>query len=233
MSIFKNLFSKTPPPPPIFQEGDVFYVQLEGKCHILKLLRHDAALETYHVLSYEPVAQLPRASELEQLSIMAYHSPIAQGGFTNPKLLAKSKVTDDDLLGYREYIRQTDNVDEIVRLANKYYKEAYALTTIKQHAEAIAKYTLAIELMPTFFEAIDNRAFCKMDLARWRDAIADFELSLTVEPGSVLAEFSIGECYLKMKDANRAAQQFEKALAIDPNHKLSQDFLAKARAFGG
>ena len=62
---------------------------------------------------------------------------------------------------------------------------------------------------------------------------ADFELSLTVEPVSVLAEFSIDGCYLKMKDAKRAAQQFEKALAIDPNHRLSQDFLAKARALGG
>lgn len=232
MGIFSNLFSKTPPPP-IFEEGDVFYTQIDGQYHISKLLRHDQPSETYHVLIYQPVNSLPRPENLAALSIMVYHAPIARNGFSNPQLLAKSKVNDNDLLGYREYIRQTNDVDEIVRLAKAYYQAGYALTTAKEHKQAIEKYTLAIELIPAFFEAIDNRAFCKMDMGRWQEAIADFELSLTVHPKSVLAEFSIGECYLKMKDLTRAAEQFEKALAIDPNHKLSIDFLAKVRAMGG
>ncbi len=226
MGIFNNFFSKTPPPPPNFQEGDVFYTHFDGQYHIFKLLRHDIAQKTCHVLIYQPIAQLPVAVQLDRLQVMVYHAPIAQDGFSNPQLLANSKVTDDDILGYHEYIRQTDNVAEIVRLGKQYYKEAFDLSSLKRHRQAIAKYSLAIELIPTFFEAIDNRAFCKMDMGRWQEAIADFELSLTVEPVSLLAEFSIGECYLNMKDAKRAALQFEKALAIDPKHKLSQDFLA-------
>jgi tetratricopeptide (TPR) repeat protein len=132
--------------------------------------------------------------------------------------------------GYREYIRQTNNIEELVRLAKQYYTAAYYLSDEGKHEAAIAKYTLAIELIPSFFEAIDNRAFSKMDMGRWEDAIADFELSLKVEPNSVLAEFSIGECYLRLRDAKKAIAQFEKVLALDPDNVKGKEFLARAKA---
>ena len=219
--------------PTPFTAGDIFYTRHEGGYHVSKLLRFDPDFDAYHVMIFEPLDHEPTAADLPKLEVVMLHVPIDRAGFENPVLLRNSPVTDDDLAGYREYIVQTHQVNELVRLAQDHYQRAYYLGDEKKHEEAIAQYTLAIELIPGFFEAIDNRAFTKMDLGRWEEAIADFELSLTVEPNSVLAEFSIGECYLKMKNIPMAIQQFEKVLKIDPNHALGQQFLAKAKALGG
>jgi tetratricopeptide (TPR) repeat protein len=112
-------------------------------------------------------------------------------------------------------------------MVNSYYQSGLVLTDKKLHDDAIDAYSKAIDLFPQFFEAIDNRAFCKMDLARWNEAIEDFNLSLQVNPNSVLAEFSIGECYFKMKDYQNAKTQFEKAQRIDPSHEAPRLFLDK------
>ncbi|MNY05221.1 Tetratricopeptide repeat protein [compost metagenome] len=64
----------------------------------------------------------------------------------------------------------------------------------------------------------------------WHEAIADFQLSLVQNPVSLLAEFSIGECYFKLGDFNQAKQQFEKAHAIDPDHPAPNQFLEKVNA---
>lgn len=78
-----------------------------------------------------------------------------------------------------------------------FYK-AYALTDEKKSYEAIEQYTKAFELFPLFHEAMDNRAFVNMNMGKWLDAIADFQISLWIFPVSTLAEFSIEECYLNM-----------------------------------
>ncbi|MBK7988556.1 MAG: hypothetical protein IPK11_17050 [Ignavibacteria bacterium] len=66
-----------------------------------------------------------------------------------------------------------------------------------------------------------------MDLGLWADAIEDFKLSLQRNPNSLLAEFSIGECYFKMSDYENAKRQFEITHSIDPNHQAPKQFLDK------
>jgi tetratricopeptide (TPR) repeat protein len=217
-----------------FVQGDVFYSKLEGRFHLFKLLRHDELTKTFHVLCYEPLDELPGKHDLHNLDVMVYHSPIADDGFTDTNLFMHSAVGEHELIGYLEYLKHTDYrkyIDEIgekgIAKANALFTEACALSDAKQHRQAIEKYSEIIELLPTYYEAIDNRAFCKMDLGKWEDAIADFKLSMEINPVSVLAEFSIGECYLKMAKLESAKTQFEKALSIKPDDELSKKFLAK------
>ena len=213
-----------------FETGDVFYTEKEGKFSLFKLIKHDAEFETYHIKVYHPVDVLPQKEDLGKLDVMAYHAPINQNGFENPQLLCSTPLEDDDLEGYLEYIKQTGNIDEVIQYASKYYKEAYQLGSQKEHEQAIARYTKAIDLIPNFFEAIDNRAFAKMDLGRWADAVEDFTLSLSVNPDSLLAIFSIGECYFKSAEYAKAKDYFEQAVALNPSHEVSQQFLAKTIA---
>lgn len=211
-----------------FNKGDIFYTVHKDQYHVFKLLALDEALDCCHVLCYEPVQALPAKDSLDQLSVMMYHTPIDRGGFSNPVWIANRPLTADDLIGYHEYIRQTQAPADYIPLASSYFNEGIRLSDEGKHAEAIEAYSKASDLVPMFYEAIDNRAFCKMDLGLWQAAIEDFHQSLEVNPVSILAEFSIGECYLNMKNYQEAKTQFEKALAIDPAHQLSKDFLQKA-----
>lgn len=231
MSIFKRLFSKKsggePNEESDFSEGDIFYIYSDKQYNIYKLLVFERDFECYHVLCYEPIDELPNRSIIDRLEVAVYHAPIDKNGFKGATLLVKDKVLANDLIGYHEYLRQTQDPNSYFPLADDYYQAGLRLTDERRHMDAIDSYSKAVDLIPNFFEAIDNRAFCKMDLGHWDEAIEDFRESLEVNPDSVLAVFSIGECYLKMGNYPKAKEQFEKAIALDPTHQASKDFLKK------
>ncbi len=210
------------------KEGDIFYTEYDGKYHVYKLLRKEEAEETFHVLGYTPVDEEPTLESLHTLEISYFHAPIHHESFNDTYFLINTPVTDDELIGYYEFQKKMDeDFEAIAAKATEYYQTAYQLTDDGKHEEAIEAYSKAIELLPTFYEAIDNRAFCKMDLERWSEAIDDFKLSLQVHPDSLLAEFSIGECYYRLNDFVRAKEQFEKCVKLDPSHQVSKEFLIK------
>lgn len=228
MSFFKRIFGNGKEETPVhqnFQEGDIFYTENEGKYQTFKLLKIDHEVDTFHVKAYEDIAFIPKADEIESLKVQIHHFPIARTGFSQPKFIANSSVTEDDLLGYFEYIKQTQDINEIVKYAKSFYQQAYELTNQQNHIGAIEKYSRAIELMPNFYEAIDNRAFCFMDLGKWNEAIEGFRQSLHVNPNSLLAIFSIGECYLRLEEYPKAKEYFEQAIQIDPNHPKPKELL--------
>lgn len=213
-----------------FSEGDIFYTHFDNQYHIYKLLVFEKEFEYYHVLMYEALDALPDEKDIDNLGVHTYHAPIDVHGFEGAVLLANKKITADDLIGYHEYLRQTQEPHYYIPIANGYYNAGLFLTDENKHLEAIDAYSKAIDLFPQFFEAIDNRAFCKMDLALWADAIEDFQLSLQENPNSLLAEFSIGECYFRLGDFQNAKRQFEIAHQIDPNHQAPIQFLDKVNA---
>lgn len=213
---------------PDMQEGDIFYTQYDQQYHFYKLLRRDDRIGAFHVLSYATLDELPPMYDTSALTISIYHLPMHAESFIGATRWCNSPVTDDELIGYYTYMGGDDAEFEAkAEKAEGYYAEAYLLTDQGKLEEAIETYSKAVDLIPEFHEAIDNRAFCKMDLGRWQDAIADFELSLSVHPDSLLAEFSIGECYYRMGDLAHAHWQFEKCVKLDPSHQVSRDFLQR------
>lgn len=215
---------------PDMREGDLFYVLHEGSYQPYKLLVNDIDFSCYHVLAYEPLDTVPSQGDADNLNIRVYHFPVDAGGFKDPVVFGNRKVLSQELTGYHEYLRQTRHYEEYTPLAIAYFNDGLRLTDENRHREAIDAYSKAADLFPLFYEALDNRAFCKMDLGLWEDAVSDFLASLQVNPDSTLAEFSIGECYLRLKRYPEAKAQFEKALSIDPGHQLSITFLEKVKA---
>lgn len=210
----------------LFSPGDIFYTYADNQYHLHKLLAVDTSFECYHVLSYTPIDQQPTLADPATATVAIYHFPIHTEGFTNPVLLTNSPLTANDLIGYHTYLQHTQDPKLYISIANEYYETGNRLSDEKKYHEAIDAYSKAADLFPLFFEAIDNRAFCKMDLGLWEEAIADFRRSLEIAPNSLLAEFSIGECYYKMGDYQNAKRQFEIAHAIDPHEENTIHFLA-------
>ena len=228
MSFLNKLFGNKKQETPkhkSFKEGDLLYTESEGKYHICKLLKIDNDFDAFHVLAFEDTTSLPKPSEIANIKIQIHHFPIAQSGLKDSKFLFNKAVSDDDLQGYFLYLQQTGDMAELVKYASKFYEEAYDLTDKNKQDEAIRKYSLAIELMPNFYEAIDNRAFCFMNLGKWQEAIQGFHQSLQVNPDSILAIFSIGECHLRLKEYSKAKEYFGKANQIDPTNPKPIEFL--------
>lgn len=210
-----------------FSEGDIFYSYYDNQFHVYKLLKIDE-FNFYHILVYSAVDELPEADQINHLQISIYHTPMAASAFEEAKLLLKSAISDDELIGYHEYLRQTNNVPELTRLANELCEKAWQQEELKLYQEAISLYSRAVELLPDFHEAISNRAFCKMELGLWAEAIEDFQRSLSLNPRSLPDEFSMGECFIHLGQYKKAIQQFEKAIEIDPDHQESREYLQKA-----
>ncbi|MEM8891551.1 MAG: tetratricopeptide repeat protein [Bacteroidota bacterium] len=229
MSLFNKFFGKGNNKGPVhtdFQEGDVFFTEKEGKFRTYKLLKIEEETHTFHVKAYEEINEVPEPDLIDSLQINIHHFPVDPNGFEHPVFILNQEVTEDDLLGYFEYIKQTQNIDEIVKYAKGFYLQANALSKNQDHTTAIHKYSQAIDLLPNFFEAIDNRAFSYMDLGKWTEAIEGFKQSLAANPNALLPIFSIGECYFKLKDYAQAKGYFEQAVQIAPEHPKPKEFLA-------
>lgn len=213
--------------------GDIFYRKPENLYEVYKILKIDRKFNIYHVKLYKSIDFKPTEKDIDKLELAVMHIPI--GSFDEYTIIGNQEVTKNDLEGYNVYMEMMKEQDEefenITEKANKLFKEAYYLSDADESEKSIEKYSEAIELIPNFFEAIDNRAFVKMDLSQWEDAIEDFELSLTVNPNSYLAIFSIGECYFRLKNYEKAKIQFEKAIEIDPEQEIGVQFLEKTNEY--
>jgi tetratricopeptide (TPR) repeat protein len=217
---------------PAFIAGDVFYTRIDGQFQLFKVVAVDLTLGCYHVAAYAPLPALPAPEDLPGLPVAIGHAPIATDGFDQPVWLAHQPVVARELRGYYTYLQYHQPAQERIEQAMNHFNEALALSDAQRHHDAIDTYTLAYTLVPEFYEAVDNRAFCWMDLGCWPEAITDFEESLRINPANDLAEFSIGECYFNLHDDAQAKAHFEKALALNPNSALAQEFLAKVAARG-
>lgn len=216
-----------------FVAGDVFYTLSGPEYQLFKVLAVDSQLDAYHLRAYVPQPALPAVADLPGLPVQIGHSPISIDGFDQPVWLAHQPIAARELEGYYLYLQHTQPSEARVEQAIGHFNEALALSDAGQHQAAIDTYTLAYTLVPEFYEAVDNRAFCRMDLGQWPAAIADFEQSLRINPASDLAEFSIGECYFNLHDDAQARTHFERALALNPESALARDFLAKVAARSG
>lgn len=217
--------------------GDIFYIKTDNKYFVYKLLRKDELTGIHHVVVYKPFEYSPDQIDFQQLELYAAHIPI-----DTPKeytIIGHANVTEAELQGFYDYLKLTDfaryleetgkTIEEVVNASNAYFQEANDAYNSENYRKAIEKYTQALEVFPLYFEAVDRRAFTKMALGEYLDAVKDFEFSLMINPNSVLAEFAIGECYYNLGDFEKAVEQFEHTAKLYPEDDLTMEWLEMSK----
>jgi tetratricopeptide (TPR) repeat protein len=213
-----------------FSEGDIFYTMQDNKYCFYKMIAPNFDANKFHIISYKKIDKLIQKTEIDLLEISEYHFKADRNLFKEATYFDEKILKSTELSPYHNYLRETEQGNLIVDFAIDYFNKALKLTDEKKYLEAIDEYTKAIDLLPSFYEALDNRAFCKMDLGLWNDAILDFNESLFENSNSALAELSIGECFFNLKNYEMSKTHFENAAFIEPNNPIVIDFLEKLKS---
>jgi tetratricopeptide (TPR) repeat protein len=214
--------------------GDIITQQQKsGAWSVVKILLIDTwpdGTSTAHCLTYKEAHNKPELGALDKLGVRIWHAPILASSFNSGwDLIGNQATTREELRGFAEYLKHTDfpryvqfsgqDSKEIVHKANEHYQRALQLGDQQKRLEAIAEYSRAVDLFPLFYEAIDNRAFTYVELGKYREALADFELSLGVNPDGVAAFFSRGECLMRLGQLDAAEAIFKEGVARFPQQK--------------
>jgi tetratricopeptide (TPR) repeat protein len=230
------------PETPEFEEGDVVCQKIESKYHILRILKIEKINDdvTYHAMAYQPMDKKPGKTDMTKLEIFAMHLPL---GSVEGEIIGNIPVTKEDLEGYYIFLQHTNfkryleetgqNADEVVKKAKEHYAIAWKLHDAKKYDEAIKEYVKAIDIMPFFYEAIDNMAFVKMDMEKYEEALNDFNWSMQINPKNFSAHFSAAECCYRLERYEEAKTRFEKAMefaGVEDEKELTREWIEKANA---
>jgi tetratricopeptide (TPR) repeat protein len=206
----------------IVRPGDLIVQQDKAGWKAIKILAVDAWPDgsfAAHCLTFESSPVKPTAESLKRAPVRIWHAPIdAQSFGKGWELVGNQMPSTQELAGFTMYLKLTDfpryveltqqDPKVLIQTATDYYTRANALGDQGKRLEAIAEYTKAIDTVPLFFEAIDNRAFTYMELGRFGEALSDFEESLRANPDGVTAFFSRGECLMKLGQLVAAEKVF-------------------------
>ncbi len=219
------------------KEGDIVYLQQYNKFQLNKIVKIGEDPQLYHTILYKPIDALPSLSELDSLEIYLWE--ISVNAFTDYEYLTNVPVKEEELIGYFEFLKQTDfkkyaeetkqDVKDIAAKAVLAFNRGTKFCGVQKFSEAISAFDEALDLFPLFFEALDNKGFSYMDLGEWNNAIACFEGSLAINPRSFIAEFSIGECFYHSENFQKALSSFERALSIEPENVVGLEWLEKVK----
>jgi tetratricopeptide (TPR) repeat protein len=81
---------------------------------------------------------------------------------------------------------------------------------------AIAHFTRAIELDPTFAEPYHQRALAYAALEQWPQCLDDCRACLSLMPQHFSAVTTVGHCFTQLGDLRAAAEQYRLAMSMNP-----------------
>jgi Flp pilus assembly protein TadD len=169
------------------------------------------------------VVQLARALEPSQRVVLV-------AVFLLGVAYAIVKLTDLGLLGRRTTRDQTPtghsqsvSTEANPHTAQWHLERGESLSSNKNYAGAIAEYSLAIQLDPTFAQAYNDRGFAhylRKDDAKL--AIADFTRAIELRPNYPKAFNSRGVMYMSNGyDSSLAIADFDQAIALKPDFRYA------------
>lgn len=217
-----------------FKSGDIIYSlsEKDNKYRVYKILEIDYEHGIFHLMFYLPVELKPTLETVDQLQPYIFHMPI--GNLGDVEVLGNFPPTDWEMQGYREHMRLTKSVtEEDLQKAVELFDQAVQFTKSKRFHEAVKLYEDVVDLVPHYWEALDNKAIIELrDLGNYSAAAIDFERSLDINPDNFTAHFGLGQSYFFDGRYDHALKEFEEALKFGPRPEV-EVFLLKTRLLRG
>ncbi|QIF05650.1 tetratricopeptide repeat protein [Roseimicrobium sp. ORNL1] len=213
------------------REGDLDCFQSEGGYTVTKLLKierieaEDGQPPTviHHMLFYTPSPTMPTLSEVGSLQVGIWHAPGSPDDPNEPESerpvhLGNKPVTAEDLQGYHTYLAMARG--EHVQAALGAYRRGIEYSDQGRLQEAISAYGEAVEYVPQFFEALDNRGLIHAHLGLVEEAKEDFLQSIAASDTdeNPLPHFKLMECLFDLEDQPAAREKFMECQRRWPDH---------------
>ena len=117
-----------------------------------------------------------------------------------------------------------DDLEASLRI-NKYDSEVYATRALvylqqKRYEEADDDLTYAILLNPKSGYYI-NRALVRYNMQELRDAMADYDMALNIDPDDLLGHYNRGLLRAQVGDDNRAIEDFDFVIDHEPDNTMA------------
>ena len=97
-----------------------------------------------------------------------------------------------------------------------------------QPQAALEHFTILLVLDPQKSNLHNTRGVALAMLARWREAIAEFETAIRLDPGNASAHCNLGVVYLEEKNPVAAIGALQECLRLSPNELRARVALARA-----
>ena len=88
----------------------------------------------------------------------------------------------------------------------------------RRFAQALERFTRALELDPDNPQAYVHRGLCKAALERHADALADFERAVELDPSGASSRLNLALCKTELGRHDEALEDYDLALELDPDN---------------
>lgn len=237
-------------PPTIYrlQNADIFFNYLEHRTYLPMIgiiiilgffLDHHFAsgqFRKYFLWGYIPVILI--------LSVMAYihcsdyrnHISLTERAaqLNNPSALAGSS---GDWLSKGDTAKALEYINKAIELNNKdagiYFQRGKIMSRMQQHEAAEQDMSMALSIMPRYFDALLARSVERRAMKRYEAAFRDVFSASQIDSTNPKVYMSFGNLFLATNNYNGAISSFSKAISLQPAYAEAYNNRAYSKILNG
>lgn len=127
--------------------------------------------------------------------------------------------------GGNKVLNVAEASQKIPKNARKAFDDGMKLKVEKKSEQAIEKFTEAIGIYPTYFQALSERGQLRLEGMQLDAAAEDFDRSLKINPDYSPALHGAGMCQLEKKNVEKALPYFDRVATLEPSNVAAQVML--------
>lgn len=211
-----------------FRNGDVFFQLENGEYTVYKVIQLGENNRLY-VKAYWPTDVEPKAENWKSLDLRTACEAFQLNEQQHLVFLTNELVSAEELEEQVNFKRIETGLKQRAENLVVILERGALLLQEGKIEEALSLFTEATSYSKYDYRIFDQRGYCLLKLARYSEAIADLEHSLTIQPEGKDTLFYCAEAYVQTKQFEKASAKLEQLEKIDPTYKRRLDLSLKSK----